>query len=122
MANAPTERLRRDAILDTVDRLLGELGYEKMNVQDIAQAAGISRRTFYGYFRSKEAATLACLDRSIDRLVRQLRDVAAQHASAPRRLRSMLRLRVQFLNAVSRHRHHANDEIYGQLRPLYMPR
>src|SRR5262245_61286444 len=111
MTVASRENVRRAAILDTVDRLLGELGYAKLNVQDIADSAGISRRTFYGYFPSKEAATLACLDRSISQLVKELERVSAKQAPAAQRLREMLRLRVQFLHTASRHRHHVNDEI-----------
>src|SRR5262245_46131558 len=56
----------RGAILDAVDQLLGVLGYRKLTVDDVAQAAGISRRTFYLHFTGKEEATLACLDRNIE--------------------------------------------------------
>jgi hypothetical protein len=34
----------------------------------------------------------------------------------------MLRFRVRFLHERVRHRTETNDEIFGQLRPLYMPR
>ena len=37
----------RTAILDAVDGLLGALGYRKLTIDDVARAAGISRRTFY---------------------------------------------------------------------------
>jgi AcrR family transcriptional regulator len=112
----------RTAILDAVDRLLGALGYRKLTVDDVAQAVGISRRTFYLHFAGKEKATLACLDRNIARLVEELRRLAQEPGPARRRLETLLRFRVRFLYETARHRLEVNDEIYGQLRPLYMPR
>lgn len=112
----------RGAILDAVDELLGALGYRKLTVDDVAQSAGISRRTFYLHFAGKEEATLACLDRGIGRLVDELRRLAEEPGPARRRLEAMLRFRVRFLHEAARHRQEVNDEIYGQLRPLYMPR
>jgi AcrR family transcriptional regulator len=112
----------RDALLDAVDKLLGVLGYRKLTVDDVAQAAGLSRRTFYLHFTGKEEATLAALDRDIARLVEGLRRLAQEPATARKRLEAMLRFRVRFLHEKVRHRTETNDEIYGQLRPLYMPR
>jgi AcrR family transcriptional regulator len=112
----------RTAILDAVDRLLGVLGYRKLTVEDVSQAAGISRRTFYLHFAGKEEATLGCLDRHIARLVEELRRLARDPGPPLQRLESMLRFRVRFLHESARHRRDVNDEIFGQLRPLYMPR
>jgi AcrR family transcriptional regulator len=112
----------RDALLDAVDKLLGALGYRKLTVDDVAQAAGLSRRTFYLHFTGKEEATLAVLDRDIDRLVEGLRRLARDPATARDRLDAMLRFRVRFLHEKARRRTDTNDEIFGQLRPLYMPR
>ena len=112
----------RNTILDALDERLGVLGYRKLTVDDVAQAAGISRRTFYLHFAGKEEATLACLDRNIDRLVAELRRLAQGPGPARQRLEAMLRFRVTFLHKTARHRQDVNDEIFGQLRPLYMPR
>jgi AcrR family transcriptional regulator len=112
----------RDALLDAVDKLLGVLGYRKLTVDDVAQAAGLSRRTFYLHFTGKEEATLAVLDRDIDRLVEGLRGLAEEPKPARERLEAMLRFRVRFLHDKARRRTETNDEIFGQLRPLYMPR
>jgi AcrR family transcriptional regulator len=112
----------RTAILDALEGLLGVLGYRKLTVDDVAHAAGISRRTFYLHFSGKEEATLACLDRNVARLVDELRGLAQAPGSVRQRLGAMLRFRVQFLHERARHRTDVNDEIYGQLRPLYVPR
>jgi AcrR family transcriptional regulator len=112
----------RDALLNAVEKLLGVLGYRKLTVDDVAQAAGLSRRTFYVHFAGKEEATLAVLDRDIDRLVEGLCRLAREQGTARERLMAMLRFRVRFLHERARRRAETNDEIYGQLRPLYMPR
>jgi AcrR family transcriptional regulator len=112
----------RDALLDAVEQLLGVLGYRKLSVDDVAQAAGLSRRTFYLHFTGKEEATLAVLDRDIDRLVEGLRRLAQEPTAARERLEAMLRFRVRFLHEKARRRTETNDEIFGQLRPLYMTR
>src|SRR5262249_30720253 len=112
----------RTAILDALEGLLGVLGYRKVTVDDVARAAGISRRTFYLHFPGKEEATLACLDRNIARLVGGLRWLARGPGSGRARLGAMLRFRVRFLHEAARHRRGVNDEIYGELRPLYVPR
>jgi AcrR family transcriptional regulator len=112
----------RDALLDAAEKLLGVLGYRKLSVDDVAQAAGLSRRTFYLHFAGKEDATLAVLDRDIDRLVEGLRRLAQEPTAARERLEAMLRFRVRFLHEKARRRTDTNDEIFGQLRPLYMPR
>ena len=37
-------------------------GYEATTLDDIASAAAISRRTFFYYFKSKEAILMDCMD------------------------------------------------------------
>ena len=39
--------MMRDRILDSAERLLDRLGYQKMTVDDIAREAGVGRRTIY---------------------------------------------------------------------------
>ncbi|NLK96814.1 MAG: TetR/AcrR family transcriptional regulator [Epulopiscium sp.] len=45
---------RRTEILDTAERLFHIKGYDKCTVNDILNAIGIAKGTFYHYFKSKE--------------------------------------------------------------------
>ena len=47
--------VRRDLVAAAV-RLFTERGYDETTIDDVATAAGVGRRTFFRYFRSKEDA------------------------------------------------------------------
>jgi AcrR family transcriptional regulator len=55
---ARTERAKK-LILESANRLFLERGYNAVRIDDIAEAAGLSRATFYVYFPSKRDVFLA---------------------------------------------------------------
>jgi len=50
---ARKQQLVRDTIWDAATDLFAEKGFDETTVDDIAQAAGVSRRSFFRYFSSK---------------------------------------------------------------------
>lgn len=62
-SSRPSGDDRELAILATAERLLGERPLREISIDDLARGAGISRPTFYFYFRSKDEVLLALLDR-----------------------------------------------------------
>ena len=62
MLHAPSGDDREQAILATAERLLNERSFADISVDDLAKGAGLSRPTFYFYFKSKEAVLLSLIE------------------------------------------------------------
>lgn len=56
---------RRNEILNTAQTLFVTKGYMKTTINDILQAIGIAKGTFYHYFKSKEEVLDAIIERII---------------------------------------------------------
>src|SRR3954469_14977254 len=76
---------REAAILATAERLLDDRPLSAISVDDLARGAGISRPTFYFYFRSKDAVLLSLLDRVIARADRVSADAFAARSGDRRK-------------------------------------
>jgi AcrR family transcriptional regulator len=63
MSRWPTKETMRERILETADKLFYEQGIRAVGVDTIAAQIGISKRTLYNYFPSKEALIAAYLSR-----------------------------------------------------------
>lgn len=62
----------RDALGTAAAELFRTRGFEAVTVEEIALAAGVSRRTFFRYYESKEAVMVEHLDRDGERLLAEL--------------------------------------------------
>jgi AcrR family transcriptional regulator len=63
MANPPTKPTMKERILETADRLFYLKGIRAIGVDTIAAEIGISKRTLYNHFPSKDALISAYLER-----------------------------------------------------------
>ncbi len=106
----------RETVMEATDRLFKRYGYRKTTVEDIAQEAHISRATFYLYFRNKEEAALAWLDRYYEQLHEEMRAIAGREGSPVLRVREMLTLRVRFGLDTAERYSQSIDDLFAGLR------
>lgn len=67
-------RIRHDLTAAAVELFLAK-GYEETTVDEVAEAAGVARRTFFRYFRTKEDVVFPDHDECLKRIERLLADV-----------------------------------------------
>ena len=77
---------REQAILATAERLLEERAFADISVDDLAKGAGLSRPTFYFYFKSKEAVLLSLLEPLIARGDAEFEGATQRLPTDPRRV------------------------------------
>jgi AcrR family transcriptional regulator len=77
---------REQAILATAECLLEKRSLADISVDDLAKGAGLSRPTFYFYFKSKEAVLLSLLEPVIARADSEFDGAVQRLPSDPRRV------------------------------------
>jgi AcrR family transcriptional regulator len=93
---------REQAILATAERLLEERPLAEISVDDLAKGAGLSRPTFYFYFKSKEAVLLTLLEPMIAHADAEFDGAVQRPPADPRRAcRNVIKA---FFTAFSSHR------------------
>jgi len=93
---------REQAILATAEHLLEERAFADISVDDLAKGAGLSRPTFYFYFKSKEAVLLTLLEPMIAHADAEFDGAVQRPPADPRRAcRNVIKA---FFTAFSSHR------------------
>ena len=72
-------RVREDAIVESVNRLLADKGFDLMTVDEVAADVGIAKASLYKHFASKEALAAAAMVRLMQRTLA----LVEQQAAAP---------------------------------------
>lgn len=67
MVERKTHDERESEILDAAEQIFGRKGVDKATVNDILDAVGIGKGTFYYYFKSKEEVMEAVIFRFVDK-------------------------------------------------------
>lgn len=68
---------RRDAFIDVAQRLIATKAYEQMSIQDVLDAVGASRGSFYHYFDSKQELLDAVVGRMVDAALASVAQIVA---------------------------------------------
>jgi AcrR family transcriptional regulator len=81
-----TTSTTRDRILDALIRRVEDVGLAKLTMDDIAQRAGLSRVTLYGYFPNKQEILRTAVLRELERFFTELDAVAGEYDEPEERL------------------------------------
>jgi AcrR family transcriptional regulator len=73
-------RLNRGAIVAAAAKVFARLGFAATRVEDLLEASGIARRTFYKYFDSKEDVLSALYDVATGELLQALQSMPRSQA------------------------------------------
>jgi len=89
---------REEAIIDAVNQLLSEKGYDLMTMDDVADAVGIAKGSLYKHFSSKEKLAAAAMVRLLNATLAELESLPEEQ-EAIQKIRHILawslRLRIQ---------------------------
>ena len=85
--------VRRDEMMDAALRLCMSVGYDAMSIDQVTQAVGVAKGTFYYHFPSKTALLVAVVERWVDDLFRDL-EAQAPHlvGTGAERFRTLMQL------------------------------
>ena len=83
---------QRERIIDALAVVCAAKGYSAATVEDVIAQAGVSRRTFYDLFSSKQECFLVAYELVMDRVVRAVeRSYASEDCEWPQRMTRLLR-------------------------------
>ena len=87
-AGSAARRARAERILDAAAELLGQHGYRRVSIDDVAARAGVGKGTVYLHWKTREALFWAVLQREAMRLLDALVDRLSEDAglALPHRL------------------------------------
>ena len=76
-------RVREDAIVSSVNRLLAEKGFDAMTVDEVAADVGIAKASLYKHFESKEELAAAAMVRVLEQALAYIETLGADKAATP---------------------------------------
>jgi AcrR family transcriptional regulator len=117
MGNRPT-RLPRDQrriqLLDAASEVFASRGYHAAAMDDIAEAAGVSKPVLYQHFSSKLDLYLALLDQSCERLVEVLEDALSSTDDNANRVNAMVAAFFEFVSTSGDFRFVFESDLTGE--------
>jgi AcrR family transcriptional regulator len=120
MHQGPGKRETREAIIDAAERVIARNGFRKMTMEDLAREAGVSKRTVYMYFKSKEDVGLASIERVVEQVHDRLQELLESALPPPKKLRLMLMERIMGRILRTQNLYTGFNEFFEVIRPTYM--
>jgi len=86
----------RELILEAAKGVFSRRGFEKTTMADVAQAAEMATGTLYLYFSGKEELFYAVMEKGMNRLIQDLREVVTEEKAWEKRLRLFIQKPFEF--------------------------
>lgn len=103
----------RERLLATCRELARVKGFYNMNMDELAQQAGVSKRTIYRYFRSKEEIIEASLDAFTAEMAWRIEEILEQDLPAPEMIAAVMK------NLITHGQFIINPAVLNDLRVHY---
>jgi AcrR family transcriptional regulator len=84
------KRLTRQRISDVASALFVFRGFDNVRVSDVAEVVGVSEKTIYNYFPTKESMVFDMADEDVERITRALRERAEGESPTRAVLRALI--------------------------------
>ena len=92
----PRGRARRELLLNATAQLVAARGFHAVGIGEIGAAAGVSGAAIYRHFANKQELLVALIDRVIDELLANGRDIVSEAPDADTALRGLIQHHVAF--------------------------
>jgi len=90
---------RRHEIFHQVVNIFLKKGFQETSMREIAETAGLGKSTLYDYFKTKDDILLYFFEDQINDLTEAAQKIALQNISADERLRQVMKVHLEFLQA-----------------------
>jgi AcrR family transcriptional regulator len=90
---------RRHEIFHQAVKVFLKKGFHETSMREIAEQAGIGKSTLYDYFKTKDEVLLYFFEDQINDLTESAQKVALQNIAADERLRQVMKIHLEFLQA-----------------------
>lgn len=81
----------KNRVLDAAEKSVGAIGLARSSMSDMVKSSGVSRRTFYKVFGSKDDLLKALIDRRVDRVAGFLGGLAGNDMTTADKVHAVLR-------------------------------
>ncbi|HOG25922.1 MAG TPA: TetR/AcrR family transcriptional regulator [Bacteroidales bacterium] len=91
-----------DRLLEAGRMLFWKYGFRKVSVEEICQAAGVSKMTFYRNFENKTAFAKQILDQAVEEGITRFSTIMDSDVSAQEKIRKLILLKTEGTADISR--------------------
>jgi AcrR family transcriptional regulator len=92
---------KNDQLLDAARELFWKYGFKKVSVEEISRHCGVSKMTFYRYYKNKLEIAKAVFDREVEKGIRLFKEIICEECSAAEKIRKMLQVKLEGTNDIS---------------------